>query len=118
MNCCLDIIIMCQVCCRLGDYGLLTLSVVSSPVELIVGRFFSCYKIIQTVLLLNTIIKNLFLCFESIDVLEMFAGVALPVLIPNTVKTALTVTFSIRPPAFTVNCLWHPCVFSLYLTPA
>ena len=31
------------------DHGLPTLSVVSSPDELIVGRFFSCYVILQTV---------------------------------------------------------------------
>ena len=33
----------------IGDHGLPTLSVVSSPDELIVGRFFPCYEIIQTV---------------------------------------------------------------------
>ena len=33
----------------IGDHGLPTLSVVSSPDKLIVGRFFPCYEIIQTV---------------------------------------------------------------------
>ena len=35
-----------------------------------------------------------------------------------TVKTALTVTSPIRSPAFSVNGLLHPCVFTIYLTPA
>ena len=33
----------------IGDHGLPILSVVSSPDELIAGRFFSCYEVIQTV---------------------------------------------------------------------
>ena len=33
----------------IGDHGFPTLSVVSSPDELIVASFFSCYEIIQTV---------------------------------------------------------------------
>ena len=33
----------------IGDHGLPMLSVVTSPDELIVWRFFSCYKVIQTV---------------------------------------------------------------------
>ena len=33
----------------IGDHGLPTLSVISSPDELVVWRFFSCYEIIHTV---------------------------------------------------------------------
>ena len=33
----------------IGDHGLPILSVVSSPDELIAGRFFPCYEVIQTV---------------------------------------------------------------------
>ena len=33
----------------IGDHGLPILSVTSSPDELIVGRFFSCYEVIETV---------------------------------------------------------------------
>ena len=36
----------------IGDHGLPILSVVNSPDELIVGRFFSCYIIIQTICVL------------------------------------------------------------------
>ena len=55
----------------IGDHGLPTLSVVSSHDELIVGRFFSCYEIIQTVcvfclpLLLVPHIFPLNICFSS-----------------------------------------------------
>ena len=36
----------------------------------------------------------------------------------NFSYTVEKVTSSIPSPAFTVNCLWHPCVFTIYLTPA
>ena len=39
----------------IGDHGLPILSVVSSPDELIVGRFCSCYKVIQTVCVVFTL---------------------------------------------------------------
>ena len=56
----------------ISDHGLPTLSVVSYPDELIVGGFFSCYEIIQTVcvfcclpLLLVPQIFPLNICFSS-----------------------------------------------------
>ena len=44
----------------IGDHGLPILSVVSSPDELIVGRFFSSYEIIQTVCVLCALPSSAF----------------------------------------------------------
>ena len=41
------------------DHGLPNLSVFSSPDELIVGRFFYCYEIIQTVCVLTQYAKKI-----------------------------------------------------------
>ena len=57
----------------IGDYGLPILYVVRSPYELIVGRFFSCYEVIQTVCVFSalsssTLVPQIFLlniCFSS-----------------------------------------------------
>ena len=58
----------------ISDHGLPTLSVVSSPDELIVGRFFSCYENIQTVCVYcalsssafgTTNLSTQYICFSS-----------------------------------------------------
>ena len=57
----------------IGDHGLPILSVVSSPDELIVGRFFPCYEVIQTVCVFCALSSSAFgtqifplnICFSS-----------------------------------------------------
>ena len=44
----------------IGDHGLPILSVVSSPDQFIVGRFFPCYEVIQIVCVFSTLSSSAF----------------------------------------------------------
>ena len=49
----------------------------------------------------------------SINVIDMHIELHHIWSISNTVETALKVTPSIRSPVYAVNCLWHPCHFTI-----